>query len=76
MQELYLSKKQLPFVIVIDKMETKPKKGKNMFSKLLLTSAMKIEKKSKNYLLIVLSPAKQKNQISRSLQKASELIEN
>jgi len=60
MQELYLSKKQLPFVIVIDKMETKPKKGKNMFSKLLLTSAMKIEKKSKNYLLIVLSPAKQK----------------
>ena len=28
MQELYLSKKQLPFVIVIDKMETKPKKGK------------------------------------------------
>ena len=76
MQELYLSKKQLPFVIVIDKMETKPKKGKNMFSKLLLTSAMKIEKKSKNYLLIVLSPAKQKNQISRSLQKVSELIEN
>jgi hypothetical protein len=47
-----------------------------VFSKLLLTSAMKIEKKSKNYLLIVLSPAKQKNQISRSLQKASELIEN
>merc|ERR1712203_1081551 len=26
-------------------METKPKKGKNMFSKLLLTSAMNIEKK-------------------------------
>jgi len=47
MQELYLSKKQLPFVIVIDKMETKPKKGKNMFSKLLLTSAMKIEKNPK-----------------------------
>lgn len=28
MQELYLSKKQLPFVIVIDKIESKPKKGK------------------------------------------------
>lgn len=40
-----------------------------MFSKLLLTSAMKIEKKSKNYLLIVLSPAKQNKIKSQDLFK-------
>lgn len=47
MQELYLSKKQLPFVIVIEKMETElKKKGKNVF-KTLSISAMKIEKNQK-----------------------------
>lgn len=75
MQELYLSKKQLPFVIVIDKIESKPKKGKTCVFKTFVNKCHE-KKKSKNYLLIVLSPAKQKNQISRSLQKASELIEN
>ena len=75
MQELYLSKKQLPFVIVIDKIEPKRKKEKKYVFKPFV-KCHENWKKSKNYLLIVLSPAKQKNQISRSLQKASELIEN
>jgi len=60
MQELYLSKKQLPFVIVIDKMETKPKKGKKYVFKTFVNKCHENWKKSKNYLLIVLSPAKQK----------------
>lgn len=76
MQELYLSKKQLPFVIVIDKTEPKRKKEKKYVFKTFVNKCHENWKKSKNYLLIVLSPAKQKNQISRSLQKVSELIEN
>lgn len=76
MQELYLSKKQLPFVIVIDKIEPKRKKEKKYVFKTFVNKCHENWKKSKNYLLIVLSPAKQKNQISRSLQKASELIRN
>merc|ERR1712203_905190 len=76
MGELYLSKKQLPFVIVIDKMETKPKKGKNMFSKLLLTSAMNIEKKiQKLPTHCLITPKKIKSHISsKSIRTDRKLI--
>jgi hypothetical protein len=47
-----------------------------MFSKLLLTSAMKIEKNPKTTYSLSYHLQNKKNQISRSLQKASELIEN
>ena len=47
MQELYLSKKQLPFVIVIDKMETKPKKGKKYVFKTFVNKCHENWKKSK-----------------------------
>lgn len=54
----------------------KTEKRKKYVFKTFVNKCHENWKKSKNYLLIVLSPAKQKNQISRSLQKASELIEN
>jgi hypothetical protein len=46
-----------------------------MFSNLLL-SAMKIEKNPKTTYSLSYHLQNKKNQISRSLQKASELIEN
>ena len=77
MQELYLSKKQLPFVIVIDKIEPKRKKEKKYVFKPFV-KCHENWKKSKNYLLIVLSPAKQKKSnlkiSSKSIRTDRKLI--
>lgn len=76
MQELYLSKKQLPFVIVIEKMETELKKSKKICFQNFVNKCHENWKKIKNLPTHCLITCKTKNQISRSLLKASELIEN